>query len=69
MDIASRMDSYMSKNNILNILPWKEKKEKKKTNMSSNEVSDKEKLLDCVGSFNVYKLIDITNKKLNQIKY
>ena len=29
MDIASRMDSYMSKNNILNILPWKEKKEKK----------------------------------------
>ena len=39
--------------------------------MSSNEVSDKEKLLGCVGSFNVYKLIDITNKKLNQknIKY
>ena len=71
MDIASRMDSYMSKNNILNVLPWKEKKEKKKTNMSSNEVSDKEKPLGCVGSFNIYKLINITNKKLNQknIKY
>ena len=71
MDIASRMDSYMSKNNILNVLPWKEKQEKKKTNMSSNEVSDKEKSLGCVGYFNVYKLIDKTNKKLNQknIKY
>ena len=50
MDIASRMDSYMSKSNILNVLPWKEKKEKKKTKVSSNEVSDKEKLLGCVGS-------------------
>ena len=51
--------------------PGKKKKEKKKTNMSSNEVSDKEKSLGCVSSFNVYKLIDITNKKLNQknIKY
>ena len=71
MDITSRLDSYMSKNKILDVLPWKEKKEKKKTNMSSNEVKDKEKPLGCVGSFNVYKLINITNKKLNQknIKY
>jgi WD40 repeat protein len=61
----------MSKSNLLNVLPWKEKKEKKKTNMSSNEVRDKEKPLGCVGSLNIYKLINITNKKLNQknIKY
>ena len=71
MDITSRLDSYMSKNNILSALPWKEKKERKKNDLSSNEVSDKEKPLGCVSSLNIYKLINVTNQKLNQknIKY
>ncbi len=64
MDIASRMVSYMSKQYI-KCVAMERKKEKKKTNISSNEVSDKEKILGCVGSLNIYKLINITNKKLN----